>query len=291
MISIDEGRCTQCGLCVPVCVRRILQSEGKIRITDPAFCIECGHCKAVCPTNAPVLSNLHEEEFEDLPQADNFLPASDFLRFLRGRRSLRIYRDQPVEVEKLKWIVEAGRFAPTGGNRQACEYTVLRGRRILDRVCTLTNQALAEEAKKIREALDRHRRLKEPLSEIYVSRQVYPPMWERIGQKWEEGVDQLLYHAPALVVIHVKKGAAATAEIDTGLAGMQMVLMAHTLGLGTCFIGFLIFALENSPDLREALKIPPDNRAHLAFTVGYPDVEFLRLVGRRPARVAWLGDS
>ena len=292
MISIDESRCTQCGLCVPVCVRRILQDERKrIRITDPAFCNECGHCKAVCPTNAPTLSHLNEEEFEGLPQIEKLPQASDFLRFLRGRRSLRIYRKKPVEVEKLKLIVEAGRFAPTGGNRQACEYVVVRGRKMLDRVCTLTIQALSEEAKNIREALDRHRRLKEPLPETYISKQLYPPMWERMGQKWEEGVDQLLYHAPALVVIHIKKGAATTPEIDTGLAGMQMALMAETLGLGTCFIGFLVFALENSHELKEALKIPPDHQAHLAFTVGYPDVEFLRLVGRNPARVTWLGDS
>jgi nitroreductase len=269
-----------------------LQDEGKrIRIIDPAFCNECGHCKAVCPTNAPILSHLNEEEFEGLPQIEKLPQASDFLRFLRGRRSLRIYRKKPVEVEKLKLILEAGRFAPTGGNRQACEYAVVRGRKILDRVCTLTFQALSEEAKKIREALERHRRLKEPLLETYVSRQFYPPMWERMGQKWEEGVDQLLYHAPALVVIHVKKGAATTSEMDTGLAGMQMVLMAETLGLGSCFIGFLVFALENSNELKEALKIPPDHQAHMAFTVGYPDVEFLRLVGRNPARVTWLGDS
>ena len=292
MISIDESRCTQCGLCIPVCVRRILEDEGKrIHIIDPAFCNECGHCKAVCPTDAPILSNLKEGEFEGLRQIEKFPPASDFLRFLRGRRSVRIYQNKSVEVEKLKLIVEAGRFAPTGGNRQACEYVVVRGRKILDRVCTLTLRALGEEAKKIREALDRSRRLNEPLPETYVSRQLYPPMWERLGQKWEEGVDQLLYHAPALVVIHVKKGAATTPETDTGLAGMQMVLMGETLGLGTCFIGFLIFALENSNELKKALKVPLDHQAQLAFTVGYPDVKFLRLVGRRPARVTWLGDA
>ena len=116
-------------------------------------------------------------------------------------------------------------------------------------------------------------------------------MWERMGREWEEGVDRLLYHAPALVVIHVKKGAATTSEMDTGLAAMQMVLMAETLGLGTCFIGFLIFAFDNSNELKKALKIPADHQAHIAFTVGYPDVKFLRLVGRKPARVTWMGDS
>jgi len=292
MISIDGSRCTQCELCVPICVRRILEEEGKsIRVTDPALCIYCGHCRAVCPTNAPIFSNLEESEFEDLPQMEKLPEASNFLRFLRRRRSLRVYQNKPVEVEKLKMILEAGRFAPTGGNRQAGEYVVVRGRKILDRVATLTIQALDEEGKKITEALERQRRMNEPLPEEYVSRQLFPTVWDRIRHKWAEGQDQLFYHAPALVVIHLKKGAASTPEVDSGLASMQMVLMAETLGLGTCFSGFLVFAIEKSGELREALKIPDDHQVPVAFTVGYAVVNFLRLVARNPARVKWLGEK
>ena len=291
MISIDESKCTQCGLCVTLCVRRILEEEGKsIRVTDPALCNYCGHCKAVCPTNTPLFSNLEENEFEDLPKVEKLPQASDFLHFLRRRRSLRLYQNKPVEVEKLKMILEAGRFAPTGGNRQLCEYVVVRGRKILDRVVTLALQALNEEGRKIKEAVERQRRLNEPLPDEYVATQLYPAVWDRMAQKWKEGEDQLFYHAPVLILIHLKKGGTSTPEIDSGLASMQMVLMAETLGLGTCFIGFLVSGLEKSEELREALKIPDDHQVPVAFTVGYPDVQFRRLVARNPARVKWLGD-
>ena len=291
MISIDESKCTQCGLCVSLCVRRILEEDGKrIRVTDPALCNYCGHCKAVCPTNAPLFSSLDGSEFEDLPQMEKLPPASDFLRFLRRRRSLRLYQNKPVEVEKLKMILEAGRFAPTGGNRQACEYVVVRGRKILDRVTTLTLRALDEEGRRIREAVERQRQTNEPLPDEYLARQVYPAVWDRMARKWKEGEDQLFYHAPALILVHLKKGAASTPEVDSGLASMQMVLMAETLGLGTCFVGFLIFSVENSRELRETLKIPDDHQVPVAFVVGYPDVKFRRLVARNPARVKWLGD-
>jgi nitroreductase/NAD-dependent dihydropyrimidine dehydrogenase PreA subunit len=292
MISIDESRCTQCGLCVPICVRRILEEEGEnIRVSDPALCIYCGHCKAICPTNAPIFSNLEESEFEDLSQVEKLPEPSNFLHFLRRRRSLRVYQNKPVEVEKLRIILEAGRFAPTGGNRQACEYIVVRGRKILEAVTTLTIQALQEEGKRIREALERERLTNEPLPEEYLSRQFYPPVWDRIAKKWAEGQDQLLHHAPALIVIHLKKGAASTPEVDSALASMQMVLMAETLGLGTCFIGFLVLAIEKSGQLRTTLKIPDDHQVPVAFTVGYSDVKFLRLVARNPARVKWLGEK
>jgi nitroreductase/NAD-dependent dihydropyrimidine dehydrogenase PreA subunit len=292
MISIEESRCNQCGLCERVCVRRILElAEEGVRILDPSLCIYCGHCKAVCPTDAPGFSNLNEKEFEDAPKIGELPEPSAFLHFLRRRRSLRIYKNKPVETEKFKMILEAGRFAPTGGNRQACEYVVLRGRKILDRVCTLTIKSLTEEGRRIKEALDRHRRLQKPLPETYLTRQVYLPVWDRMARKWEEGEDQLFYHAPALVVIHVKNEATATPEVDSGMASMQMALMAEALGLGTCFIGFLVFSIENSRELREMLRIPPDHKAHVAFTVGYPGVKFLRLVARNPARVKWMGDS
>jgi len=105
------------------------------------------------------------------------------------------------------------------------------------------------------------------------------------------GNDLLFYHAPALILIQTKRGATTTADVDAGLAAMQMILMAETMGLGTCLNGFLVTALKRSEELREVLKIADDHQVHVTFTIGYPDVEFLRVVARNPAKVEWLGDS
>lgn len=69
---------------------------------------------------------------------------------------------------------------------------------------------------------------------------------------------------------------------------MQMVLMAEALGLGTCFIGLLAIAAENSPALKAAMGIPKSRIIPVTFTVGYPGVHYQRLVSRRRARVTWL---
>jgi nitroreductase/NAD-dependent dihydropyrimidine dehydrogenase PreA subunit len=292
MISIDEKQCTLCGLCVPVCVRRILEEGDKgVVVTDPELCIFCGHCRAVCPTNAPSFSHLDENEFESVAKADKFLDPAGFLRFLRRRRSTRVYKKKPVEIEKLRMILEAGRFAPTGGNRQPCEYIVVRGRELLDRACTLAIETLQRLGESVKEAFRRHDELKEPLPEEFIPIQNYPPVWERMAKKWEEGMDLLLYHAPALILIQTKRGATTTADVDTGLSAMHMILMAETMGLGTCLNGFLVTALKRSEELRGVLKIADDHQVHVTFTIGYPDVEFLRVVARNPAKVEWLGDS
>jgi nitroreductase/NAD-dependent dihydropyrimidine dehydrogenase PreA subunit len=293
MIWIDENRCTLCGLCARVCLRGVLEEREKgVAVIDPALCNLCGHCKAICPTNAPRLSNFSEAEFEPSPNMDEFPSPAAFLRFLRRRRSQRIYKSKPVETEKLKMITEAGRFAPTGGNRQGCEYTVARGKNTLGRVCTLALQTLQEQGKLVKEALDRYHRSKEPLPEEYATMQYYPSLFiDRMAEKWEVGEDQLLYHAPVLILIHMKQGLTANPQVDASLSALHMILMAETLGLGTCIIGFLLFAITHSAELREVLEIPSDHQVHVAFTVGYSDVEFLRLVARNPAKTKWIDDS
>jgi len=59
-----------------------------------------------------------------------------------------------------------------------------------------------------------------------------------------------------LIIIHMKKTLATTPEIDAAIASTQMVLLAETLGLGTCYIGFLIWAIENSGLLKKRFRDP-----------------------------------
>ena len=291
MISIDKNLCNSCGICVAICPRRILRlGEESVEVADQAMCMTCGHCKAVCPKNAPGFT-MGNEDFEPLSPKDKILSPSDFLLFIRRRRSIRQYVEEPVEKEKLAMIVEAGRYSPTGGNRQACEFTVIKGRKTLDEICTLAIQQLLNEARVIREVFNRHERFKEPVPEEYISKKVLPSVWERIGRAWEGGQDQLLYHAPSLILIHLNEGSATTGVIDAGIASMNMIYMAETLGLGACYIAFLAWAVQGSKALQNFLKIPAGNRLHIAFTVGYPKVKYLRLVARRPAKMTWLGES
>jgi nitroreductase/NAD-dependent dihydropyrimidine dehydrogenase PreA subunit len=290
MVTLREDQCTLCGTCIPVCVRRILQwGEKSVEILDPALCLRCGHCKAVCPTDAFQFPEGNDQ-FLPVPLKRELPSAAAFFRFLRRRRSLRVYQNRPVEKAKLKMLVEAGRYAPTGSNRQACEYVVVSGRKALDKICALAIGNLQDQGKELQKGIDEYSRKKKPLPEEWASRQTLPPVWDRIAKRWEEGVDQLLHHAPALIIIHMKKTLATTPEIDAAIASTQMVLLAETLGLGTCYIGFLIWAIENSGLLKKRLGIPPKNKALIAFTAGYPGVEFKRFVARNPAKVGWLGE-
>lgn len=58
----------------------------------------------------------------------------DFMELARARYSVRRFSDQAVEEEKLAQILEAGRIAPTGVNRQPQRILVFDGEQNRDRV-------------------------------------------------------------------------------------------------------------------------------------------------------------
>ena len=287
-VSIDKDKCTLCGICIPVCVRRILEEgDEAVVVTNQNLCILCGHCKAVCPEDAPRLPSLDSAEFIQAPGKEG-LPEADRLAVLfRSRRSTRNYRNAPVEREKLERIVQAGRFAPTGGNIQPVHFIVVHTPSEFDRIRDLTIDVLVDQTRIIEEAVRKHEETGEPLSAVHQFRRKHISRFKEMPGLLKQGVDRLFFGASALVACHVDPTVSTASEIDACLAAMQMVLMAETLGLGSCFIGAFVYAIDESPELKKTLEIPDTHRAPIAFVLGYPDVTFSRLVAREPARVTW----
>lgn len=50
----------------------------------------------------------------------------DVMEAIQARRSIRNYADKPVEEEKLRAVLEAGRLAPSAGNMQEWKFVVVR---------------------------------------------------------------------------------------------------------------------------------------------------------------------
>ena len=55
---------------------------------------------------------------------------NDALELLKTRRSIRKYRDQPVEDEKIQKCLEAARWAPSASNRQPWEFLIVKDEKI-----------------------------------------------------------------------------------------------------------------------------------------------------------------
>ncbi|ACL69871.1 nitroreductase family protein [Halothermothrix orenii] len=121
----------------------------------------------------------------------------DIYEAIKKRRSIRKYISKPVEEEKLKRVLEAGRLAPSGKNVQAWKFIITRDVGLKD---------------KLIEACKGQKFMKEADAIITVCVN-------------EEEVYQ--YHGNYMTSF----------AVDGAIALQQMMLAATAEGLGTCWIG------------------------------------------------------
>ena len=110
------------------------------------------------------------------------------------------------------------------------------------------------------------------------------------GLRWAEeqfqsGRDPLFHHAPAVLVLHAPP--AETAEADCALAAGQMSLLAPSLGLGTCHIGYASALLKRLPRIGARCGVPRGHRGFAVLTLGYPAVTWQWLPPRPAIPVRW----
>ena len=68
----------------------------------------------------------------------------DILEFIKSRRSTRKFTDKEIEAEKLNQILEAGRYAPSGGNSQSTHFLVIRNKDVLAHLQNAVQKAFAD---------------------------------------------------------------------------------------------------------------------------------------------------
>lgn len=123
-IKIDSQRCIGCGLCAKVCTAMLFEIKDKACINN-GECISCFQCIAVRPTEAVSNEDCYLEDMQEYDQISfNILP-KNLLNFMKTRRSIRVYQKREIEAEKIRNIIEAGRFSPTGCNRQLLRFILL----------------------------------------------------------------------------------------------------------------------------------------------------------------------
>jgi nitroreductase len=68
---------------------------------------------------------------------------------------------------------------------------------------------------------------------------------------------------------------------DALLATQNILLAAHSMGLGTCLVGFAVEAIRYDQTIKHFLKIPNVEKVYAVIAVGYPDEEYQGLTGRK----------
>lgn len=106
MISIDSTRCVGCGLCVADCIQKNLFLQNG-RAEARGDCFLCGHCAAICPQNAVSIPEYREDSTVEYRPETFDLPVENLLNTIKFRRSIRAYKSDPIEYEKLSLLAQA----------------------------------------------------------------------------------------------------------------------------------------------------------------------------------------
>jgi nitroreductase len=151
----------------------------------------------------------------------------DVLEAIRSRRSVRAFTREGVSDEDVTRLIDAGRWAPSAGNIQPWEFVVATRPELKSRLSVA--------------ALD----------------------------------ETFIEEAPLVIVVcadearsargYGSRGANLYCLQDTAAATQNILLAAHALGLGACWVGAF-----REDDVREVLKLPRHLRPVAIVPVGHP---------------------
>ncbi|GHT01574.1 nitroreductase [Synergistales bacterium] len=252
IFTVKEG-CVKCGLCSKLCIREIIQlgADG-VPYGDSAKegeCIKCGQCVSFCPKSCCYLDFQEERVGVDIYT----LPAASVSEtFLRSRRSIRIYKDKPVDAATVLRILETVRYAPSASNMQPVRWVI-----------SMTREKTLEINKLIVESFR---------ADVAALASVNHPRAVTVVSGWDKGQDVVFRGAPQLAVALVKKS--HPFPEDASIALTYFELAAHAAGVGCCWGGIFTMAARGISAVRGLLGISEDEYIVGAQMFGYPDIKY-----------------
>ncbi|MBS0632592.1 MAG: nitroreductase family protein [Verrucomicrobia bacterium] len=188
----------------------------------------------------------------------------EVLKAIHERRATRVFSDADVRPAVVQDLLRAAAQAPSALNLQPWSFAVLHGR------------------KRLREYSER--------AKVHLLHVTDPAFGldPRIDQYASSTVN-IFHDAGTLILICAKPARFAPVE-DCFLAGQNLMLAAHGMGLGTCPVGFAR-PWFNLPEIKAELGLPPGCTPVLPIVVGYPAGPVPPVPRKDPEIACWHWDE
>jgi len=185
--------------------------------------------------------------------------ANETLKIIKQRRSIRSFKDEQIKDEELEAVLEAGLYAPNAGG-QAWHFTVIQNKALLERL----NLAAKEAAK-----------------------QMDMEHLKALGNNVEFNC---LYGAPTLIIVSGNKQVPIPLDADCAAATENMLIAAESLGIGSCWIFFVMLAFYSveGAELRKELKIPEGYKIYNSAVLGYKGGAAVKAVERKAGLITYI---
>jgi nitroreductase/NAD-dependent dihydropyrimidine dehydrogenase PreA subunit len=269
-IHVNPDSCTGCGVCSSICLARIISppdAEGIPRIPEEKdeACMKCGQCVAFCPSGSLTLGSHPDQETLKAWNGEELTPEL-MSRYLKSRRSTRQFRPDIVPRETINAILDAARYAASGGNRQPVQWLVVHDPESVRQVAYLS--------------IDYMRTL---VGTAHPFAAYFPTLLS----SWENGIDVICRGAPHLVIPHIPQEN-PLAPVDGIIALTHFDLVSPVYGIGTCWAGFVTMAASAYQPLQKFLGIPEGRIPAYAMMFGYPRFKPSYIPERNPLTVSWI---
>lgn len=163
---------------------------------------------------------------------------NEVLKQLNARKSVRVFTDREITAEEKVAILRAATQAPTAGNQQL--YTII----------DVTDENTKE---KLVETCD---------GQPFIAKAKMVLIFCADCQKWYDA-----YCTAGANPRKVGVGDLMLAVSDANIAAQNAVVAAHSLGIGSCYIGDV---MENCEQHRELLNLPPFVMPAAMLVFGFP---------------------
>jgi len=201
----------------------------------------------------------------------NMEGSMDLVKAIDSRRSIRAFKPNPISRDIIDKILSLVIKAPSAINLQPWEFIVVMG----------------EEKERLSRKLIKSYKEKQiscspgnvkPLADTFSKRglasvELMTPSLAKMGQEFNRFINEgscNFYGAPTAIILCLDNAFSKARLVDVGIAVGYFVLVAQSMGLGTCTIG-LINAYED--EIKDVLNIPENKDVVIGVAVGYPDLE------------------
>jgi coenzyme F420-0:L-glutamate ligase / coenzyme F420-1:gamma-L-glutamate ligase len=192
------------------------------------------------------------------------IPYEDFLHLIQSRRSVRRFSQRSVDAALVEQVLEAARWAPSAGNRQAFRFIVV--------TCSDTIGALADRVRKVTVEMSAKAR-----EDVTLDYSAYLKNFEHFANApvlivpiYRGGLDLLAAGQTGSAVKENSNRPLLDALSSVSAAIMNLLLAAHAIGLASCWMTGPLVA---SRALAEELKVPEGWQIAAILPLGYADEE------------------
>ncbi|MGL5512309.1 MAG: nitroreductase family protein [Sporomusa sp.] len=174
---------------------------------------------------------------------------NEIIQKMLSRHAIRRFQDRQIEEDVLEQILQAGLYAPSAGNNQYSRIVVCQDK--------VLNEKLGR--------MNRYMQFKdrEPKEIAHAVSDEQPSIQDDFS------IMSAYYNAPTVLTIFTKNH--KYAHEDAAMIAENILLAAHFLDLGACYIGRTdeVFATEFGLETRKQWSVPEDMAAVCNVLLGY----------------------